>query len=92
MGADVVLRGAADCVRVAVTRRIGLFFFVCFFLFLVVFFDFGISFSSSGVFRALFFYVFLMTENELKMQIAPFGAAVFGVGLRLWATCVRRTC
>lgn len=39
MGAGVVLRRAADCVRVAVTKRIG-FFFLSLLLF-VVFFDLG---------------------------------------------------
>lgn len=61
MGADVVLRRAADCVRVAVTKRIGfvVVVVVCCFL------RFGISFSSSGMFRALFFYVFLNDRKRI---------------------------
>lgn len=72
MGADVVLRGAADCVRVAVTTRIGLFLFVvCRFL------RFGISFSSSGVFRALFFYVFFNDRKRIKNANRPFRSCGF---------------
>ncbi len=56
--------------------------FVCFF---VVFFDLGFRLVLVECSELFFSTFFLMTENEL-MQIAPFGAAVFGVCSPLWAT------
>ncbi len=81
MGADVVLRRAADCVRVAVTKRIGFVVVVCCFL------RFGISFSSSGMFRALFFYVFLNDRKRIKKNANhPFRSCGFRC---LFAACAR---
>lgn len=59
---------------------------IVFCLLFVVFFDLGFRLVLVECSELFFSTFFLMTENELKMQIAPFGAAVFGVCSRLWAT------